>query len=108
MLCGEETKHDLLEKALKDSEFQLILNANPASRLRVEAGAGVLKMMTRNADSFLSFCLDCLCWRHFTYVILCGFVDTFRHDEPCILIKQDLHSGAVAQVSTACAKIQTV
>ena len=39
MLCGEtSTKKGVLEEALKDSEFQLILNANPSSRLRVEAG----------------------------------------------------------------------
>ena len=39
MLCGEtSTKKGMLEEALKDSEFQLILNANPSSRLRVEAG----------------------------------------------------------------------
>lgn len=28
----------MLEEALRESEFQLILNANPGSRVRVEAG----------------------------------------------------------------------
>ena len=37
MLCGEK-EEQLVEKALKDSEFQLILNANPVSRAKVEAG----------------------------------------------------------------------
>lgn len=45
MLCGEtSTKKGMLEEALKDSEFQLILNANPSSRLRVEAGPKSSKM----------------------------------------------------------------
>ena len=30
----------MLEEALRESEFQLILNANPGSRVRVEAGVG--------------------------------------------------------------------
>ncbi len=39
MLCGEEsTEKSMLEEALRESEFQLILNANPGSRVRVEAG----------------------------------------------------------------------
>lgn len=41
MLCGEEsTEKSMLEEALRESEFQLILNANPGSRVRVEAGVG--------------------------------------------------------------------
>lgn len=51
MLCGEErTKDGLLEEALKDSEFQLILNANPSSRLRVEAGEYCLRENPNGVD----------------------------------------------------------
>lgn len=38
MLCGQGDNKELVENALKTSEFQLILNANPKSRLKVEQG----------------------------------------------------------------------
>lgn len=51
MLCGEtSTKKGMLEEALKDSEFQLILNANPSSRLRVEAGEYCLRENPNGVD----------------------------------------------------------
>lgn len=51
MLCGEETtKKGSVEEALRDSEFQLILNANPSSRLRVEAGEYCLRENPNGVD----------------------------------------------------------
>lgn len=38
MLCGQAGQKELVENVLKTSEFQLVLNANPRSRLRVEQG----------------------------------------------------------------------
>ena len=52
MLCGEtSTKEGMLEEALKDSEFQLILNANPSSRLRVEAGPKGIDKVDENGTN---------------------------------------------------------
>lgn len=49
MLCGE-IEEKLLDEALKDSEFQLILNANPVSRARVEAGEYCLRENPHGVD----------------------------------------------------------
>jgi len=38
MLCGQDGQKELVENVLKTSEFQLVLNANPKSRLKVEQG----------------------------------------------------------------------
>jgi len=51
MLCGEEsTEKSMLEEALRESEFQLILNANPGSRVRVEAGEYCLRENPNGVD----------------------------------------------------------
>eukprot|EP00930_Biecheleria_cincta_P002122 TRINITY_DN103167_c0_g1_i1.p1 TRINITY_DN103167_c0_g1~~TRINITY_DN103167_c0_g1_i1.p1 ORF type:complete len:447 (-),score=75.90 TRINITY_DN103167_c0_g1_i1:43-1218(-) len=38
MLCGQDGQKELVDNVLKTSEFQLVLNANPKSRLKVEQG----------------------------------------------------------------------
>eukprot|EP00441_Pelagodinium_beii_P038204 CAMPEP_0197651878 /NCGR_PEP_ID=MMETSP1338-20131121/34105_1 /TAXON_ID=43686 ORGANISM="Pelagodinium beii, Strain RCC1491" /NCGR_SAMPLE_ID=MMETSP1338 /ASSEMBLY_ACC=CAM_ASM_000754 /LENGTH=424 /DNA_ID=CAMNT_0043226633 /DNA_START=152 /DNA_END=1426 /DNA_ORIENTATION=+ len=39
MLCGaDDSQHDLVRETLQESEFAMILNANPRSRLEVEEG----------------------------------------------------------------------
>lgn len=57
MLCGE-IEEKLLDEALKDSEFQLILNANPVSRARVEAGDGPAPVTPRRLFSLASIVLE--------------------------------------------------
>lgn len=50
MLCGPSSKSDLVKKALDTSDFQLILNANPISRARVEQGDYCLRDNPRGVD----------------------------------------------------------
>ena len=50
MLCGPSSKSDLVKKALAESDFQLILNANPISRARVEQGDYCLRDNPRGVD----------------------------------------------------------
>eukprot|EP00435_Cladocopium_sp_Y103_P046357 s892_g13.t1 len=51
MLCGDKTtEKGMLDEALKDSEFQLILNANPFSRIRVERGEYCLRENPNGVD----------------------------------------------------------
>eukprot|EP00437_Effrenium_voratum_P041411 CAMPEP_0181460734 /NCGR_PEP_ID=MMETSP1110-20121109/33498_1 /TAXON_ID=174948 /ORGANISM="Symbiodinium sp., Strain CCMP421" /LENGTH=354 /DNA_ID=CAMNT_0023585303 /DNA_START=80 /DNA_END=1141 /DNA_ORIENTATION=- len=51
MLCGEHTeKSSLVAKALEDSQFQLILNANPGSRVKVEQGEYCLRANPNGVD----------------------------------------------------------
>mmetsp|Transcript_106902 Transcript_106902/g.190006 ORF Transcript_106902/g.190006 Transcript_106902/m.190006 type:complete len:393 (-) Transcript_106902:121-1299(-) len=51
MLCGDiESKKELAVEALKSSEFQLVLNANPRSRLKVEEGDYCLRANPAGVD----------------------------------------------------------
>ena len=50
MICGQASHPDLVEKALETSDFQLILNANPVSRVQVEQGNYCLRDNPRGVD----------------------------------------------------------
>jgi len=50
MLCGDVASKELAAQALESSEFQLILNSNPRSRVKVEQGDYCLRANPKGVD----------------------------------------------------------
>merc|ERR1719473_2664514 len=49
-LCGETDLSDRAREVLKDSEFQIVVNGNPASRAQVERGSFCLRTNPAGVD----------------------------------------------------------